>query len=119
VSGWQINAEGVAGVIGVVDGEVELLDTDSAADKLSGVLGGLSWGGEYTAAVADAVTVGVGSQVARINAVKSQVVAGRLGAVGATNAYQAANVDMATQIQAQAAASATSGDFTWFENGGH
>lgn len=118
MSGWAINAEEVAGVIGVVDAETVLLDTDSAADKLSGVLDGLSWGDEYTAAVADAVRVGVGSQVGRINSVKYQVVAGRLGVVGATNAYQGADEEMAATIQAQAAASAASEDFSWFEGGG-
>lgn len=118
MSGWQINADGVASVIAGVDAEVELLDTDSGADKLTGVDGGLSWGDEYTAAVKDALGVGIQSQVTRINSVKSQVVAARLGVVGATNAYQGANEDMAAQIQAQAALSAESGNFTWFENGG-
>lgn len=117
MSGWQINAEGVAGVIAGVDSEVELLDTDSSADKLTGVEGGLSWGDEYTAAVFDAVRVGVSSQVAKINSVKAQVMAGRIGVVSATNAYQGANEDMAAQIQAQAASAAETGNFTWFENG--
>lgn len=113
MSGWRIRPEGVAGVITAVDAEIESFDADTGADSLAGVLDGLSWGGQYTAVVADAVRAGVDSQVGRVEGVRGRIVAARHGVVSATNTYVTAGEEMAANVQARAVAAVESVDVAW------
>lgn len=118
MSQWQIDPDGVRTIVETVAEHSEQLDVGTSVEVLAGVLGGLTWGGGITACVAEAVYEAMDSQMHNINAVKSRVVAGAQGAVGATTAYINADEQMAAAMQAQAAHSAATGDLSWFAQNG-
>lgn len=118
MSQWQIDPDGVSAIVETVAEHAEALDAGTSVDVLSGVLGGLTWGGGITACVAESVYEAMDSQMRNINAVKARVVAGVRGAVGATTAYVNADEQMAAAMQAQAARSADTGDMSWFDQNG-
>ncbi len=73
------------------------------------------WGAPFSGAVPGALDQALAAQADKINRVVRTVSAAIVGVSQATMAYQQGNEEMAVQVQAEAARSASTGDFSYFD----
>lgn len=124
MSGWKLLPDRIQEVLLAVNDEAEGLRTDlvgsegAPIDHGAAVMDGLAWAPELTGPVTAAVDAAMAAQAQSMETISNGIAAAQLGVLNATMAYNQGNEEMAAAAQAQAAASAASGDFSWFEQNG-
>lgn len=111
---WKIEHQGVRAVLATVAVEAQALDEQTSPQKLTKVMDDLAVIPAALSVVTQAVGDALIAQSVKIANIKSHVAAGQYGVVNAVACYDRAQLDMAAEVQTQAAAAATSGDFSFF-----
>lgn len=116
---WCIDPGGVVGVVSLVSRLQGELAESLVPGVFEVVVSGVSWGGEYTAAVSQALAGLLVDQQDELETIVHRVQAGVLGTLNAVAAYQAGQAEMSASFQGQMFAAAESGDVSYFQQHGY
>ncbi len=121
MTGWQLDPGAVWAVLRDVENQATSADGLAGAltpEDMTRAVSYVSWGSEYTQVVQQAVDRLLVRVADGVGAIGTRVVAGVVGVGAAAEAYRQGQEDMSEQERAMMA-SATSGDFSWFEAHGY
>lgn len=119
MSQWRIEPEDVQTVLTSVDQDRNDLTNALSSDRLSEIVAGLTWGGEWTIAVNNAVLLLYADQQENLSSIGNRIAAGIAGVGNATLAYQRGQEEMLGRFQPEMQNSADEGDFSFYEEHGY
>ncbi len=119
MTSWKIDPAGVAGILNNVASEQEALANVLTDGEFQAIFTGISGAGALVAEVPKALQALMQNQKANLQAVTNRVAAGTNGVANAVVSYNQGQEAMAGEFQRQMVASASSGDFSYFEANGY
>ena len=115
MTSWKIDPAGVNGILAGVGTEQEGLIAALGDGEFEAIFTGISEAGGLIAKVPEALQALMQNQKSNLQAVTNRVAAGAAGVKNSVQAYARGQEDMAGEFQRQMTASASSGDFSYFE----
>ena len=119
MTSWKIDPGGVEGILTSVGVEQEALIAVLGEGEFEAIFTGISEAGGLIAEVPKALQALMENQKSNLQAVTNRVAAGTNGVANSVAAYNRGQEDMAGEFQRQMTASASSGDFSYFETHGY
>ena len=119
MTSWKIDPGGVEGILAGVGVEQEALIAVLGEGEFEAIFTGISEAGGLIAEVPKALQALMENQKSNLQAVTNRVAAGTNGVANSVAAYNRGQEDMAGEFQRQMTASASSGDFSYFETHGY
>ncbi len=115
---WKIDPAGVKGILTSVGTEQETLIAVLGEGEFEAIFTGIGEAGGLIAEVPKALQALMENQKSNLQAVTNRVAAGTNGVANAVGSYNRGQDAMAGEFQRQMVASASSGDFSYFEANG-
>ena len=115
---WKIDPAGVKGILTSVGTEQETLIAVLGEGEFEAIFTGIGEAGGLIAEVPKALQALMENQKSNLQAVTNRVAAGTNGVANAVDSYNRGQDAMAGEFQRQMVASASSGDFSYFEANG-
>ena len=115
---WKIDPAGVNGILTSVGTEQETLIAVLGEGEFEAIFTGIGEAGGLIAEVPKALQALMENQKSNLQAVTNRVAAGTNGVANAVGSYNRGQDAMAGEFQRQMVASASSGDFSYFEANG-
>ena len=115
---WKIDPAGVKGILTGVGTEQETLIAVLGEGEFEAIFTGIGEAGGLIAEVPKALQALMENQKSNLQAVTNRVAAGTNGVANAVGSYNRGQDAMAGEFQRQMVASASSGDFSYFEANG-
>ena len=119
MTSWKIDPAGVNRILAGVGTEQEGLIAALGDGEFEAIFTGISEAGGLIAKVPEALQALMQNQKSNLQAVTNRVAAGAAGVKNSAKAYALGQDDMAGEFQRQMTASASSGDFSYFETHGY
>ena len=119
MTSWKIDPAGVNGILAGVGTEQEGLIAALGDGEFEAIFTGISEAGGLIAKVPEALQALMQNQKSNLQAVTNRVAAGATGVKNSVQAYALGQDDMVGEFQRQMTASASSGDFSYFEAHGY
>ena len=119
MTSWKIDPAGVEKILTGVGTEQEGLIAALGDGEFEAIFTGISEAGGLIAKVPEALKALMENQKSNLQAVTNRVAAGAAGVKNSAKAYARGQEDMAGEFQRQMSASASSGDFSYFETHGY
>ena len=119
MTSWKIDPVGVEGILTSVGAEQQGLVAALGEGEFEAVFTGIGEAGGLIAEVPKALKALMENQKSNLQTVTNRVAAGTNGVANAVVSYNRGQEAMAGEFQRQMVASASSGDFTFFESNGH
>ncbi len=119
MTSWKIDPAGVEKILTGVGTEQEGLIAALGDGEFEAIFTGISEAGGLIAKVPEALQALMQNQKSNLQAVTNRVAAGAAGVKNSVKAYARGQEDMAGEFQRQMTASASSGDFSYFETHGY
>ena len=119
MTSWKIDPAGVNGILAGVGTEQEGLIAALGDGEFEAIFTGISEAGGLIAKVPEALQALMQNQKSNLQAVTNRVAAGAAGVKNSAKAYALGQDDMVGEFQRQMTASASSGDFSYFETHGY
>ena len=119
MTSWKIDPAGVNRILAGVGTEQEGLIAALGDGEFEAIFTGISEAGGLIAKVPEALQALMQNQKSNLQAVTNRVAAGAAGVKNSAKAYALGQDDMAGEFQRQMSASASSGDFSYFETHGY
>ena len=119
MTSWKIDPAGVEKILTGVGTEQEGLIAALGDGEFEAIFTGISEAGGLIAKVPEALQALMQNQKSNLQAVTNRVAAGTNGVANSVAAYNRGQEDMAGEFQRQMMASASSGDFSYFETHGY
>ena len=119
MTSWRIDPGGVNGILAGVGAEQQGLVAALGEGEIEAIFTGISEAGGLIAEVPKALQALMQNQKSNLQAVTNRVAAGTNGVANSVIAYNRGQDDMAGEFQRQMVASASSGDFSYFEAHGY
>ena len=119
MTSWKIDPAGVEKILTGVGTEQEGLIAALGDGEFEAIFTGISEAGGLIAKVPEALQALMQNQKSNLQAVTNRVAAGAAGVKNSAKAYALGQDDMAGEFQRQMTASASSGDFSYFETHGY
>ena len=119
MTSWKIDPAGVNRILAGVGTEQEGLIAALGDGEFEAIFTGISEAGGLIAKVPEALQALMQNQKSNLQAVTNRVAAGTNGVANSVKAYNRGQEDMAGEFQRQMTASASSGDFSYFETHGY
>ena len=116
---WKIDPAGVKGILTSVGTEQETLIAVLGEGEFEAIFTGIGEAGGLIAEVPKALQALMENQKSNLQAVTNRVAAGTNGVANAVGSYNRGQDAMAGEFQRQMVASASSGDFSYFEANGY
>ena len=116
---WKIDPAGVEGILKQVGAEQQGLVAALGEGEFEAIFTGISEAGGLIAEVPKALQALMENQKSNLQAVTNRVAAGTNGVANAVVSYNQGQEAMAGEFQRQMVASASSGDFSYFEANGY
>ena len=115
---WKIDPAGVNGILKQVGAEQQGLVAALGEGEFEAIFTGIGEAGGLIAEVPKALQALMENQKSNLQAVTNRVAAGTNGVANAVVSYNQGQEAMAGEFQRQMVASASSGDFSYFEANG-
>ncbi|MFC7403992.1 DUF6507 family protein [Georgenia alba] len=119
MSKWNINPEGVGGVLETVAEDNRQLGKALSESNFTSVVSGLDWGAPITSVVPMALGNLFTDQEQNLKTITNTIAAGTLGVLNATLAYNRGHFEMAATFQSKMSETAEDGKFRWWEQHGY
>ena len=119
MTSWKIDPAGVEKILTGVGTEQEGLIAALGDGEFEAIFTGISEAGGLIAKVPEALKALMQNQKSNLQAVTNRVAAGAAGVKNSVKAYALGQDDMVGEFQRQMTASASSGDFSYFETHGY
>ena len=119
MTSWKIDPAGVEKILTGVGTEQEGLIAALGDGEFEAIFTGISEAGGLIAKVPEALQALMQNQKSNLQAVTNRVAAGAAGVKNSVKAYALGQDDMVGEFQRQMSASASSGDFSYFETHGY
>jgi len=119
MTSWKIDPAGVEKILTGVGTEQEGLIAALGDGEFEAIFTGISEAGGLIAKVPEALQALMQNQKSNLQAVTNRVAAGAAGVKNSVKAYALGQDDMVGEFQRQMTASASSGDFSYFETHGY
>ena len=119
MTSWKIDPAGVEKILTGVGTEQEGLIAALGDGEFEAIFTGISEAGGLSAKVPEALQALMQNQKSNLQAVTNRVAAGAAGVKNSVKAYARGQDDMVGEFQRQMTASASSGDFSYFETHGY
>ena len=119
MTSWKIDPAGVNRILAGVGTEQEGLIAALGDGEVGAVFTGIGEAGGLIAEVPKALQALMENQKSNLQAVTNRVAAGAAGVKNSVKAYALGQDDMVGEFQRQMTASASSGDFSYFETHGY
>ena len=116
---WKIDPAGVNGILTSVGTEQQGLVAALGEGEFEAIFTGIGEAGGLIAEVPKALKALIMNQKSNLQAVTNRIAAGTNGVANAVGSYNRGQEAMAGEFQRQMVASASSGDFSYFEANGY